>query len=239
MSRAPSGSSPLAVNHPSTTDLMSDVFFGRSREHADAGTVLELREVGRVAEEPTLRARPGRVHSRPDETPRASDDDAESGRGTTSGLNNPRGDRDASPPTSPQVMAQSADTELSIPTTPIEGYLSRLGKYVPIEGLAPALPLAASAGGGAQVWTVWIAALVVGVALMLSQIKKDGDRPRAWFWPLVLVAFFLWTIGVSENFRDIWFDIGEASAAWWLGLGAFLIPGLDMLFETFWPRPQG
>lgn len=78
-------------------------------------------------------------------------------------------------------------------------YLSKLVKYVPVEGLAPFLPIAAFATGDVQRWLVFAVSLVVGLALIIAQAGKKGEWPPVWYWPFVVIAFCAWSMGPARS----------------------------------------
>lgn len=116
-----------------------------------------------------------------------------------------------------------------------DSYLSKLVKYVPVEGLAPFLPLAATADGSdLRLWITFIVALLVGGSLIAVQVKADQRKPRGWFWPFVIVSFAAWSVGASESFRGL-LEVSEDAGGWFLGLAAVSLPALDTAFEKLWP----
>lgn len=120
-------------------------------------------------------------------------------------------------------------------STDADGFLAKLVKYVPVEGLAPFLPLAATAGDAVvRLWITFIVALIVGVVLIAVQVKKSKKRSRGWFWPFVVIAFAAWTVGASEAFRDM-LNVSEEAGGWFLGLTAAALPLLDSGLETLMP----
>lgn len=116
-----------------------------------------------------------------------------------------------------------------------DSYLNRLVKYVPVEGLAPFIPVAAMAGDkDMQLWITFLATLLVGVVLIAAQTKNQTPRPRLWFWPFVVIAFVAWSVGASEEFRGL-LEVSSESGGWFLALVAVVLPALDLGLETLFP----
>ena len=114
-----------------------------------------------------------------------------------------------------------------------DSYLNKLVKYVPVEGLAPFIPIATLAGDNdARLWITFGVTLVVGLALIIAQARDEN--PRLWYWPFVVIAFFAWSVGASEEFREL-LEASDTFGAWLLGLTAVALPALDSALETIFP----
>lgn len=111
---------------------------------------------------------------------------------------------------------------------PAEGYLDRISKFVPIEGLAPVIPLSVAAGSLVQLWVLWFVGLAAAIGLIFLQENEEAERPGIWFWPMVVISFFVWTLATSSGFRGMFGDISEEMAVWFLGLAAFGLPIFDL-----------
>ncbi len=116
-----------------------------------------------------------------------------------------------------------------------DDYLAKLVKYVPVEGLAPAVLLAAGVhGNDTLVWVALATALLVGAVLMGARVKSQGTKPRLWFWPFMAIAFAVWVVGASTAFRDV-LGVDAQVADFSLGLAAFALPLLDSGLATLFP----
>jgi hypothetical protein len=114
-----------------------------------------------------------------------------------------------------------------------DSYLNKLVKYVPVEGLAPFIPIAAIAqGNDLLLWITFTTTLIVGLALIIAQAR--GEKTRAWYWPFVVVSFFAWSTGASEDFRAL-LGATDTFGAWLLGLTTVALPALDSALETVFP----
>lgn len=119
-----------------------------------------------------------------------------------------------------------------------DSYLAKLVKYVPVEGLAPFLPLAATVkDSDARLWITFAVALVVGLVLIGVQVRESSERPRIWFWPFVLVSFAAWSVGASETFRTM-LDVSEDAGGWFLGITAITLPALDTGLEKLTAKKE-
>jgi hypothetical protein len=125
-------------------------------------------------------------------------------------------------------------------TPPVDGdqgdtYLAKLVKYVPVEGLAPFLPIAAFATGTVLRWAVFAVCLIVGLALIVAQARKKGESPPVWYWPFVVVAFCAWSVGASQEFREL-LGVSDQTGAVILALTATALPALDSALDGIFSR---
>ena len=116
-----------------------------------------------------------------------------------------------------------------------DGYLSKLVKYVPVEGLAPFIPIAALASGKGQLVLAFVVSLVAGLLLIVAQVRKNDEKPRVWYWPFVVLAFAAWSTGASSDFREL-LDVSEQTGAFYLGLTSVALPVLDSALDAVFPR---
>ena len=117
-----------------------------------------------------------------------------------------------------------------------DSYLNKLVKYVPVEGLAPFLPLATVvANEDALLVVTFVVALLLGLLLIAVQVKEAAEKPRAWFWPFVVIAFIAWSVGASQEFREM-LGVSQAIGGWLLGLTAAALPAFDSGLEKLRPR---
>lgn len=117
-----------------------------------------------------------------------------------------------------------------------DSYLSKLVKYVPVEGIAPFLPLATMANDSViRLWITFVVALIVGLALIGAQVVGAEQRPRVWFWPFVIVSFGAWSVGASQEFREM-LGVSQSAGSWFLGLAAGALPALDTGLEKILSR---
>lgn len=120
-----------------------------------------------------------------------------------------------------------------------DGYLEKLTKYVPVEGLAPFVVIASGASDTRVVITLvasFVFALLVVIGATSAAVsEKDGEWPRLWFWLFFLASYFAWAVGTSEEFREI-LGWDASGGAWLLGLTAVLIPAIDTALEQIWPK---
>ncbi len=86
-----------------------------------------------------------------------------------------------------------------------------------------------------QMWITFVAALILGGLLIAGQAK--GEKPRLWFWPLMVLAFVAWTVGASAGFREL-LDVTEKQGAWFLALIAAFVPGVDTGLEKLFPPKE-
>lgn len=119
-------------------------------------------------------------------------------------------------------------------STDDDSYLSKLVKYVPVEGLAPFIPIATLAGSGLKLWVTFVAALALGILLIAVQAKQGNENPRGWFYPFVIIAFCAWSVGASEEFRDL-LNVSSSTGAWFLALTAAVLPAADAGLEKLRP----
>jgi hypothetical protein len=129
-------------------------------------------------------------------------------------------------PGNPGLRAASSDDD---------SYLNKLVKYVPVEGLAPFIPIATLAMDGWKLWLTFAVALVIGVLLIAVQARSQAEPPRGWFWPFVVVAFCAWSVGASEEFRSL-LNVSSSTGGWLLALTAATLPAADSGLEKLWPR---
>ena len=124
-------------------------------------------------------------------------------------------------------------------TTPL---LGKLAKYVPAEALAPFLPFAAIIDDRPELlWFTWGVCLAVGLLLIAVQVNAGGVWPRVWYWPMVLVAFGVWSVGASEPFRimldgAVGYDLDAAVGAYAIGLASVALPLVDSGLDSLFPR---
>ncbi|MEA3077005.1 MAG: hypothetical protein QOF60_1913 [Actinomycetota bacterium] len=111
-----------------------------------------------------------------------------------------------------------------------DGYLEKLAKYVPVEGLAPFVAVAALAGKDWQLWVSFGCALLLGIGLIAVQVKKQTEKPGMWFWPFVVIAFVAWSIGASDDFRKM-LDVSVDTSNWILAISAVALPGFDSILD--------
>lgn len=117
-----------------------------------------------------------------------------------------------------------------------DGFLDKLVKYVPVEGLAPLLPATALAGDHeVMLWVAFVASLLLGVVLILARAKSNNESPRRWYWLFVIIAFAAWSIGASEQFRGL-LDIPDKVGAFALALTAGFLPAFDEALEKLFPK---
>lgn len=136
-----------------------------------------------------------------------------------------------------RTVIAGAPTSFITPPTGGQGdtYLSKLVKYVPVEGLAAFLPIAAFATGTVLRWTVFAVSLLVGVALIIAQARQKGEWPPLWYWPFVVIAFCAWSVGASQEFRDL-LGVTDQVGAVVLALAATALPALDSALDAIFSR---
>ena len=117
-----------------------------------------------------------------------------------------------------------------------DGFLDKLVKYVPVEGLAPLLPATALADDHeVMLWIAFGASLLLGIVLILARVKSNNESPRAWYWLFVVLAFGAWSIGASEQFRGL-LDVPDKVGAFALALTAGFLPAFDGALEKLFPK---
>lgn len=127
--------------------------------------------------------------------------------------------------------------------TPPDDYFDKIAKYVPAEALAPAVAAAGLAKDQSDtvLWIIWAIAFIVGFGFILKRVnsRKPGEpEPAIWFWPLMIIAFIVWSVGASEEFRHL-LNFTTTGGKIVLVVGAFAIPGIDQTLEeirTAWRR---
>lgn len=133
------------------------------------------------------------------------------------------------------AKAEGADVEAAAPAAapaatlePADDYLKKLAKFVPVEGLAPALAFAAFAEDDKTMLALILGiSLIVGLALLVVQTQSETPKPRWWFWLFSMIAFVAWSLGASPGFRHLFGDVGAKDGALILGLTAFALPAID------------
>ena len=132
-----------------------------------------------------------------------------------------------------------------------DDYVTKLLKYVPAEvtvaftALVAAAAQADQATGGTTgnqtiVWIAFFIGLVATAGYFYRSAYKlpPDDKPRPYFYVLVLVSFVIWSLAVNESVRQIFNNMDERMAEFLLVAGAFLIPFVDEMLTMLYPRFQ-
>jgi hypothetical protein len=133
-----------------------------------------------------------------------------------------------------------------------DDYITKLLKYVPAEVTVAFTALIAAAAQADQVNDgangnqniVWIA-FVIGLIATVGYFYRTAyplpaeDKPRPYFYVLVLVSFVVWSLAVNESVRQIFNNMDERTSEFLLVAGAFLIPFVDEMLTILYPRIQG
>jgi hypothetical protein len=144
---------------------------------------------------------------------------------------------------------EEADEPAREPTR--DDYITKLLKYVPAEvtvaftALVAAAAQADQATGGTTrnqtiVWIAFFIGLVATAGYFYRSAYKlpPDDKPRPYFYVLVLVSFVIWSLAVNESVRQIFNNMDERMAEFLLVAGAFLIPFVDEMLTMLYPRFQ-
>ena len=144
---------------------------------------------------------------------------------------------------------EEADEPAREPTR--DDYITKLLKYVPAEvtvaftALVAAAAQADQATGGPDgnqtlVWIAFVIGLIatVGYFYRSAYNLPQEDKPRPYFYVLVLVSFVIWSLAVNESVRQIFNDMDERISEFLLVAGAFLIPFVDEMLTILLPRIQ-
>ena len=133
-----------------------------------------------------------------------------------------------------------------------DDYITKLLKYVPAEVTVAFTALVAAAAQAGQVdgeqngnqTIVWIA-FVIGLVATVGYFYRTAyalppeDKPRPYYYVLVLLSFVVWSLAVNESVRLIFNDMNERTAEFLLVAGAFLIPFVDEMLTILYPKIQG
>ena len=132
-----------------------------------------------------------------------------------------------------------------------DDYVTKLLKYVPAEvtvaftALIAAAAQADQATGGTTgsqtiVWIAFVIGLVttVGYFYRSAHTLPPEDKPRPYFYVLVLVSFVIWSLAVNESVRQIFDNMDERTSEFLLVAGAVLIPFVDEMLTILYPRLQ-
>jgi hypothetical protein len=133
-----------------------------------------------------------------------------------------------------------------------DDYITKLLKYVPAEVTVAFTALIAAAAQADQVnggpdgnqTIIWIAFVIgliatVGYFYRTAYTLPPEDKPRPYFYVLVLLSFVVWSLAVNESVRQIFNDMDERTSEFLLVAGAFLIPFVDEMLTILYPRIQG
>ena len=118
-----------------------------------------------------------------------------------------------------------------VTTTPADGYIDKLVKYVPAEVVAVFAPLSAALAGrqGLLIVLSIICLLATPGYLFLTAQNKPPDlQPLPHYYVLACIAFAAWALGVSSGL-DALFKIDSVVVGLILGASVLLIPLADGL----------
>jgi len=133
-----------------------------------------------------------------------------------------------------------------------DDYITKLLKYVPAEitvaftALIAAAAQADEVNGGPNgnqtiVWIAFVIGLIatVGYFYRSAYTLPPQDKPRPYFYVLVLLSFVVWSLAVNESVRQIFNNMDERTSEFLLVAGAFLIPFVDEMLTILYPKILG
>lgn len=117
-----------------------------------------------------------------------------------------------------------------------DGYLTKIGKYVPAETITVAtLAFLAFEPEGDTIWIyVAIGAVVNAIYLLSVALVSSAPLPRWFFYVLAAAAFVLWAMAVIDPVTreaGVTGENVESQKTAILAMAAFLLPALDTILD--------